>query len=53
MMEMLIRNANDAFLVPIPQYPLYSATLVLYGGHLLPYELDEEAGERRQCVLLV
>lgn len=44
MMEMLIRNQCDAFLVPIPQYPLYSATLVLYGGQLVPYELDEEAG---------
>jgi len=45
MMEMLIRNPTDAFLVPIPQYPLYSATLCLYGGQLVPYELDEDAGE--------
>eukprot|EP00878_Enallax_costatus_P033859 GHUV01037435.1.p1 GENE.GHUV01037435.1~~GHUV01037435.1.p1 ORF type:complete len:496 (+),score=103.97 GHUV01037435.1:60-1547(+) len=44
MMEMLIRTPSDSFLVPIPQYPLYSATLVLYGGQLVPYELDEEAG---------
>eukprot|EP00879_Flechtneria_rotunda_P021046 GHRR01022172.1.p1 GENE.GHRR01022172.1~~GHRR01022172.1.p1 ORF type:complete len:249 (+),score=71.89 GHRR01022172.1:283-1029(+) len=44
MMEMLIRKPTDAFLVPIPQYPLYSATLVLYGGQLVPYELAEEAG---------
>lgn len=43
MMEMLIRNPSDSFLVPIPQYPLYSAALVLYGGQLVPYELDEEA----------
>jgi hypothetical protein len=26
------------------QYPLYSATLTLYGGQLVPYELDEAAG---------
>lgn len=45
MMEMLIRSPTDAFLVPIPQYPLYSATLCLYGGQLVPYELDEDAGE--------
>jgi alanine transaminase len=44
MMEMLLRTREDAFLVPIPQYPLYSATLTLYGGQLVPYELDEEAG---------
>jgi histidinol-phosphate/aromatic aminotransferase/cobyric acid decarboxylase-like protein len=44
MMEMLMRTREDAFLVPIPQYPLYSATLTLYGGQLVPYELDEEAG---------
>ena len=37
----LLRNANDGVLVPIPQYPLYSALLTLYGGELLPYYLDE------------
>jgi len=30
--------------VPIPQYPLYSAALALAQAHLLPYELDEDAG---------
>ena len=30
--------------VPIPQYPLYSAALALAKAHLLPYELDEDAG---------
>jgi hypothetical protein len=104
MMEMLIRDSSDAWLVPIPQvgacvcmgegdasllparpgrgwaargralgplaplecgarvgdgttptpnpspappprkYPLYSATLTLYGGQLVPYELDEASG---------
>jgi aspartate/methionine/tyrosine aminotransferase len=37
----LLRNANDGILIPIPQYPLYSATLTLYGGHQIPYYLDE------------
>lgn len=37
----MIKDADDAFLVPIPQYPLYSAALTLYGGTLIPYYLDE------------
>ncbi len=44
MMNLLLRNDKDAFLVPIPQYPLYSATLTLYGGQLVPYLLDESSG---------
>lgn len=30
-------------LVPVPQYPLYSATIALYGGSLVPYYLDESS----------
>ncbi|KAE8694924.1 Glutamate--glyoxylate aminotransferase 1 [Hibiscus syriacus] len=30
-------------LVPVPQYPLYSATISLYGGSLVPYYLEESA----------
>jgi len=44
LMKTIIRDASDAVLVPIPQYPLYSATLALYGGTLLPYYLQEEKG---------
>ena len=40
----LVRNSNDGILVPIPQYPLYSAQLTLDGGELLPYYLNEEQG---------
>mgnify|MGYP001810515555 CR=1 FL=1 len=29
---------------PAPQYPLYSASIQLYGGTLLPYSLKEESG---------
>jgi len=29
-------------MVPIPQYPLYSASLNLLGAKLLPYHLNEE-----------
>ncbi|KAL4538658.1 hypothetical protein Ndes2526B_g03050 [Nannochloris sp. 'desiccata'] len=39
-----IRDENDAILVPIPQYPLYSASIQLYGGQLLPYDLQEKTG---------
>lgn len=38
----LLRNNNDGILIPIPQYPLYSALLTLNGGQLLPYYLDEQ-----------
>lgn len=39
----LIRNENDCVLVPIPQYPLYSASIALYGGNMMGYHLDEGA----------
>lgn len=44
-LQMLIRGQGfkDGILVPIPQYPLYSAGIALLGGHLIPYELDEDA----------
>ena len=35
---------KDAVLLPIPQYPLYSALTSLLQGHLLPYYLDESNG---------
>mmetsp|Transcript_30639 Transcript_30639/g.51773 ORF Transcript_30639/g.51773 Transcript_30639/m.51773 type:complete len:483 (+) Transcript_30639:242-1690(+) len=44
-LQMLIRGTGfrDGILVPIPQYPLYSASIALLGGTLIPYELDEDA----------
>jgi len=30
-------------LVPVPQYPLYSAAISLFGGSLVPYHLEETA----------
>ncbi len=41
-LNMLIRNENDAILVPVPQYPLYSALITNFGGTRLDYFLDEE-----------
>lgn len=31
-------------MIPIPQYPLYTAALTLYGGTPAPYYLDESNG---------
>ena len=44
LLKLLLRGPQDGVLVPIPQYPLYSAALALAQAHLLPYELDEDAG---------
>ncbi|KAF3647501.1 Alanine aminotransferase 2 [Capsicum annuum] len=44
MMQLLIGSENDGILCPIPQYPLYSASIALHGGSLVPYYLDEETG---------
>ncbi|RVX17060.1 Alanine aminotransferase 2, mitochondrial [Vitis vinifera] len=44
MMQLLIRTEKDGILCPIPQYPLYSASIVLHGGTLVPYYLDEATG---------
>jgi len=41
-LTVLLKNPNDGVMIPIPQYPLYSATLTLYGGKLIGYYLDEE-----------
>jgi alanine transaminase len=37
-------SGNDGLLVPIPQYPLYSALTTLHNAHLVPYYLDEGRG---------
>ena len=45
--DLLLHHAtagNDGLLVPIPQYPLYSALATLHNAHLVPYYLDEEHG---------
>uniref|UniRef100_A0A0E0M778 Alanine aminotransferase 1 n=1 Tax=Oryza punctata TaxID=4537 RepID=A0A0E0M778_ORYPU len=44
MMQLLIRNEKDGILCPIPQYPLYSASIALHGGALVPYYLNESTG---------
>ncbi|KAF5744967.1 hypothetical protein HS088_TW07G00548 [Tripterygium wilfordii] len=44
MMQFLIRSEKDGILCPIPQYPIYSASIALHGGSLVPYYLDEAKG---------
>lgn len=39
-----LRDKSDGLMIPIPQYPLYSATIPLYGGTAVPYYLNEEEG---------
>ena len=43
-LRILIADAQDGILIPIPQYPLYSATITLYGGTAVGYHLDEANG---------
>lgn len=35
MMQLLTRSEEDGILCPIPQYPLYSASIALHGGTLV------------------
>ncbi|RWW19870.1 hypothetical protein GW17_00016043 [Ensete ventricosum] len=35
MMQLLTRSEKDGILCPIPQYPLYSASIALHGGSLV------------------
>lgn len=42
---MLIKKPlTSGVLIPIPQYPLYTATLAQYSGVPVPYLLDEQSG---------
>jgi len=41
-MRVAIRSRADGVMMPIPQYPLYSATVELLGGTRVDYLLDEE-----------
>jgi len=41
-MRLVIRSSRDGVLVPIPQYPLYSALITLNQGTMVKYFLDEE-----------
>ena len=40
-LRILISDPLDGIMIPIPQYPLYSATITLYAGKQVGYYLDE------------
>ena len=44
LMTALIKDSSCGIMIPIPQYPLYSATLDLLGGHKVGYYMDEKSG---------
>ncbi|KPA75737.1 putative mitochondrial alanine aminotransferase (ALAT) [Leptomonas pyrrhocoris] len=48
-MQLLIGGTGDGVMLPIPQYPLYTAQLALLGGTLAPYYLREKDGWAMQA----
>ncbi|SCV00292.1 LAME_0G08768g1_1 [Lachancea meyersii CBS 8951] len=43
-LQLFCSSPENGCLIPIPQYPLYTATLALNNASALPYFLDEESG---------
>ncbi|KAK9767227.1 alanine transaminase [Basidiobolus ranarum] len=41
-LRFIIEHSKVGIMIPIPQYPLYTATLSLYDGQAVPYYLNEE-----------
>ena len=50
--DLLIDDGNDGIMIPIPQYPLYSAAIRRCGGAQVDYFLDEESGWAMDRALL-
>ncbi|MFH0945196.1 MAG: aminotransferase class I/II-fold pyridoxal phosphate-dependent enzyme, partial [Planctomycetota bacterium] len=44
LLEVLIAKPSDGIMIPIPQYPLYSAAIKKCGGRQVNYYPDEESG---------
>lgn len=44
MLNALIADSSIGVMIPIPQYPIYSATIDQYNGQKVSYYLDEEEG---------
>ncbi|KAI8910128.1 pyridoxal phosphate-dependent transferase [Gorgonomyces haynaldii] len=40
-LQCLIANKNVGIMIPIPQYPLYTASIAMFGGQSVFYYLDE------------
>jgi alanine transaminase len=45
-LRLLIASPEDGIMIPIPQYPLYSASITLYDAHQIGYYLDEDRNWR-------
>jgi aspartate/methionine/tyrosine aminotransferase len=41
-LQSIIANHNVGVMIPIPQYPLYTAAISLFEGKAVPYYLDED-----------
>lgn len=41
LLQILISAPNVGIMIPIPQYPLYTATIAVNGGKMVPYYLNE------------
>ena len=44
LLQLMLADPDVGVMIPIPQYPLYTAALALYNGSPIPYYLDEAAG---------
>jgi alanine transaminase len=44
LLHVIAASPNTGVLVPIPQYPLYTATLAVLNARVVPYYLDEAKG---------
>jgi aspartate/methionine/tyrosine aminotransferase len=51
-LRILISGPNDGIMISMPQYPLYSAAITLYGGQQVHYKLDEKNGWKLSRSLL-
>uniref|UniRef100_A0A7S2JKZ0 Alanine aminotransferase 1 n=1 Tax=Cyanoptyche gloeocystis TaxID=77922 RepID=A0A7S2JKZ0_9EUKA len=55
-LKIMIKGPSDGVLIPVPQYPLYTAGITLNGGTPVGYYLDEENGwtlsieQLEQCI---
>ncbi|KAI7820682.1 pyridoxal phosphate-dependent transferase [Gamsiella multidivaricata] len=43
-LQMIVEHSNVGIMIPIPQYPLYTATLAVLDAQPVPYYLDESKG---------
>ncbi len=51
-LRILISGPRDGIMIPIPQYPLYSATITLFEGRQVGYYLDEGRGWKLSQAML-